>query len=248
MALLPPTEKDNKKDILSSPSKIPASRQPKLSLPTSAASLAALHLLGSLANTVPLGHLMRAIPCYPLTKEESDHLLCDTTPSPPDDENEDSLISKAAQIIKTCPDCWSMLRPDFIRRSAPGSNAPVTRRTRRPTRQQDATDEEDDDVPDCPVGPNSWNVLNWLITVFEKEEILLSRGRTDTEENKEVIVYSTSLFAQIKPSITGSTPRAGVDSLLNILFSCYERNEKGLGQRLASLVSENKLSPRAKNP
>ena len=77
-----------------------------------------------------------------------------------DEDRFDSVVGKRSLVLarrKECPDCWAMLREDFI----PGS----------PNRYQHKDHDEHDDAHNhAPVGTHAWLVLQWLVTIFEEDE------------------------------------------------------------------------------
>lgn len=214
-------------------------------------------LLVSFALTNTPEALLRALPCYSLTKTEQ--------ASKPDgrtgigsgrsnaetDENEDSHVAKEATMLKDCKDCWSMLKSGVVKHKedTKGRNSATTTK-RRFDRPDDPEDDEDAEDALSPICQYSWPVLEWLIKLFEMEESLANHSRSGEAHAYNFATlfytcpqlpeqYSFSLLSQIKPPRMGSGPRWDAETPLDIIFSCYRQTDPRrthLGARLMSLV------------
>jgi hypothetical protein len=131
------------------------------------ATASSQRLLASLVATYPPAVLFGALPRY--TAEG--HSLVG-------DEDEYSVIAREAMRITECKNCWAILAEGFIQRKKFGhfgSNDNSNSTTRKfrgkdPFADDDDEDASDDDVP-CIVAENAWPVLDWIIVIFERDEI-----------------------------------------------------------------------------
>ncbi|KAG5219603.1 antiviral protein [Salix suchowensis] len=179
-----------------SPSKMASRQQGLAHMPTQAASFAAQRLLMSLTTSTPPEILLRGLPSY----------------SPPDgtvlNEEADSYVAKEARCIRQAKDCWSILKEGFIHETAA---APIKTRWQR----RQSHDDRDAAHAQSPliVAENAWPVLEWLIRLFQEDELrhnghsplLLSEiplprdntgARWETDAALDIVFYSLSQMSE----------------------------------------------------
>ncbi|KAJ3552207.1 hypothetical protein NM688_g4272 [Phlebia brevispora] len=180
IALYPPQIVDepdytaSKLDVISaSPSKISARNQHSF-FPTPEHSAAAQRVLRAFAQTNSPASICRALPSYDSSVSPTPGK---TIPSRQFAEVSDSEISRRSKRIIEAKNCWELLRENFVQAETyPAQDYLSTqnsrlRRTRRSYMNGASEPEEmDSDAPD-PVGPLAWPLLDWLLTVFEKDEL-----------------------------------------------------------------------------
>ena len=101
----------------------------------------------------------------------------------PDDEEEwGSEISRRSRRIMEARSCWELLRDGFIPPEVTltqSATSPFRLRTKHSQRlaARDAFegDKTTDETPDA-VGPQAWPLLEWILTVLEKDEQSTSCG------------------------------------------------------------------------
>ncbi|KIK99059.1 hypothetical protein PAXRUDRAFT_30748 [Paxillus rubicundulus Ve08.2h10] len=208
---------------------------PKLSLsPSVAASEAAQRLLMSFLSTNSPESLFRTLPGYPPNSAVG-------TPEPrSDDHDEDSVIAQESFCIKDCRDCWAILKGGFIPRK---KLLPLARDGGR-KRSRNAYEIEDvslqNGVPAQPsiIAEHAWPVLDWLLFLFEKDELLASQN--------SAAKFSPLLLSQIPPPRGGTGPRWEVDAPLDIFFYCVQqedRQRREMSTRLLTLLVNLSLTP-----
>lgn len=138
--------------------------------PSQAATAAAQRLLVSLATTNSPDALFRALPSY------SDTTAVSNVAQESGHDDEDSVIGREAICIKESKHCWSILREGFIQRRMLTMSSPSGIRIGKNGCRDFL---EDDGLFDAVSGmetpsvvaANAWPVLDWLISVFELDEI-----------------------------------------------------------------------------
>jgi hypothetical protein len=156
--------------VVTSPSKLGSPgkmRQRRSSMfPTPAASNAALRLLTAFCLTNTPGVILDALPNYDnSTPIESSHNPADT--------EEDSFVAHESACFNECRCCWDILKEGFVRRKKDEPYAEKGKRRKRQKLQDDDEYEYDLGVNiAAPVGRQAWPLLELLIQVFEKDEIL----------------------------------------------------------------------------
>jgi hypothetical protein len=139
-------------------------------LPSKQAVDIARALLFSFAATNSPASLLRAFPSYPFNPHPS-AIRGRVEGTDVDLDGEDSAIARVASLsVKSATSVWSMLKPGFVRwdiavaevdRKGKG-----TKRRRVKSKQESWEDEED---LSAPVGEGAWTVLEWLVSVFERD-------------------------------------------------------------------------------
>ncbi|KAK0505622.1 hypothetical protein EDD18DRAFT_91 [Armillaria luteobubalina] len=203
MALYPPSFQINEVDIAASPTKI--KQGVHFHLKTTAIRSAQRLLLSFALTNTPKG-LFRTVPGY----DES---------VPSTEGDDDSVLARDSQCITRNKNCWSLLKPGFIKSSTPASQSSGSKRRRS------QHDEEDDSV----VSENAWPTLEWFITIFEKDESITEVGQPP---------YSELLLSQVPPTRDGKA-RWELSAPLDVVFCCLQQrndNYRKLGARLMALL------------
>ncbi|KAK0246307.1 hypothetical protein EDD85DRAFT_52668 [Armillaria nabsnona] len=203
MALYPPSFQINEVDVTASPSKI--KQGVPFRLKTTAIRSAQRLLLSFALTNTPKG-LFRTVPGYD-----------EAVPSTEGDD--DSVLARDSQCITRSKNCWSLLKPGFIKSPASVSQSNGTKRRRS------QHDEEDDSV----VSENAWPTLEWFVTIFEKDESMTEVGEPP---------YSELLLSQI-PSTRDGKARWELSAPLDVVFCCLQQrndNYRKLGARLMALL------------
>ncbi|KIY44434.1 hypothetical protein FISHEDRAFT_77630 [Fistulina hepatica ATCC 64428] len=206
--------------VPSTPSKMPRQTRTNL-LPSSDSITAARRLLIAFGISHFPDDIFRALPAY-------------RDLPPPFWQNESSMdsdIARAALAIKDCKTCWNFLTDSFMERKMSMLMSP------RKKRGRGAREDDYDgiaivnDGPKAPVGPNAWPVLEWLIDLFEKDELC-------NQAKESGGLYSPHLLAQIPPARNGSA-RWEVHLPLDIAFYCFEQvdeRKRRIGRRLLTML------------
>jgi len=157
-------------------------------LPSQQAIDAARTLLFSFAATNSPASLLRAFPSYPFN------------PDPPairgrvegadvDLDGEDSVIARVASLsIKSATSVWSMLKPGFVQwdivvAEMEGKGKGTKRQPAKPKQEP----HEDSEDLSAPVSEGAWPVLEWLISLFERDAEM-----TEKEGKRECAVLFSS--------------------------------------------------------
>ncbi|KAK0198903.1 hypothetical protein F5146DRAFT_1021405 [Armillaria mellea] len=203
MALYPPSFQINEIDVAASPSKI--KQGVPFRLKTTAIRSAQRLLLSFALTNTPKG-LFRTVPGY---DEEV----------PSTEGDDDSVLARDSQCITRSKNCWSLLKPGFIKSSASASQSSGSKRRRS------QHDEEDDSA----VGENAWPTLEWFITIFEQDEAMTENGQPP---------FSKLLISQVPPTRHGKA-RWELSAPLDVVFCCLRQrndNYRKLGARLMALL------------
>lgn len=176
--LPPPAADDERKERgkdtfdPSTPSKAAAKQVQKSPLiPSVKATEAALRLLTSFTLTNSPGALGRALP---ENVSVSDWLA--KVRKNDEDPEEDSYIAREAMCIHEAKHVWAILKEGMIQRKVV---APITPKGKGKKRRRDYEHHFEDKSPDTEgtapqvvVSENAWPVLDWLLAVLEKDELL----------------------------------------------------------------------------
>ena len=139
-------------------------------LPSQPAVDAARALLLSFAATNSPASLLRAFPSYPFNPDPS-AIRGRVEGADVDFDGEDSVIARVASLsVKSATSVWSMLKPGFVRwdialAETEGKGKGTKRQPAKP-KQESYEDEED---PSALVSEGAWPVLEWLISLFERD-------------------------------------------------------------------------------
>lgn len=133
-------------------------------------SEAAQRILFSFLATNSPGSLFRALPRYSL-----DDVADEIPPGSSDNgHDEDSLIARESLCIKECKNCWAILKEGFTQRKKLLPQETSKKRGRAAYDVQDADLDQGRDAP-AVVAEHAWPVLQWMLSVFEKDELLNSQ-------------------------------------------------------------------------
>lgn len=139
-------------------------------LPSQQAIDAARTLLFAFAATNSPASLLRAFPSYPFNPDPS-AIRGRVEGADVDFDGEDSIIARVASLsVKSAISVWSMLKPGFVRwdigvAEAEGKGKGTKRQPAKP-KQEHLEDGED---LSAPVSEGAWSVLEWLISLFERD-------------------------------------------------------------------------------
>ena len=166
MALLPVSLLEKRQtEQLSSASPTKAARRIKApALPPAEAIYRARRLLSSFSVTNTPEQLFDALPGYHTS----------TSMAALDEDDIYSMIGKAALSILECKDCWSFLVEDFTNRRLSAFASPKKGKGRRASTRYVVEDDElghtDPDESPKFVGRESWDVLEWIVDLLERNQ------------------------------------------------------------------------------
>ena len=162
IALYPPQTDNGTENAEADPiSPRKAAKQQKSPLyPSSAAAVAAQQVLMSIAHTNSPSGLFQALPSY----------ASGNATGPVELDDEDSIVGKEAICIKESRNCWAILKEGFIRRKTFAISSPKPKRKGRQDYLEDDPFIADSEIP-AVVSPNAWPVLDWIVTIFERDEV-----------------------------------------------------------------------------
>lgn len=123
-------------------------------------------LFSFLATNAP-GSLFRALPRYPLGDIADVGLLASSDSG----HDEDSIIARESLCIKDCRNCWAILKEGFIQRKKLLPQEASKKRGRGTYDVQDADLDQGRGTPAL-IAEHAWPVLQWLLSLFEKDELL----------------------------------------------------------------------------
>ncbi|CAA7261816.1 unnamed protein product [Cyclocybe aegerita] len=192
---------------------------------SSAAVLAARRLLLAFLATNGAHAIGPALPFYPETKNEV----------PMEFEFGESPIFEQAAAIKTSTrSVWEILKSGYTSRAAQhfGLGSPKGKR-RESTRVRFTAEPSFSDVRQDiqVVGDDSWFVLEWLVTLFEKD--------AEETEAQGQPRYSPLLLKQLPPPPMGSTTRWDASEPAKIVFYAFQQPDlriQKVGLRLLLLL------------
>ncbi|KAF5385121.1 hypothetical protein D9615_000897 [Tricholomella constricta] len=202
-------------DVPSSPSKAAL----KKGIPSGPAVHAARRLLSSYAITNLPATIARALPCYEdPRKDQGPHNL---------DGSLESVIGPQSMCIPMAKSCWHILTEDFTQHG-PSYSLPSGKGKKR-AHHSDSADEAI--TGNAVVGPDAWPVLDWLLLLFEQDEMLTAACGSGR--------FSDLLLQQIPCPRSDSGPRWDTEVPLRIVFYCLEEEDlrrQALGTRLMTLL------------
>ncbi|KAI6121467.1 hypothetical protein F5141DRAFT_518614 [Pisolithus sp. B1] len=204
---------------------------PKTSFaPTATASGAAQQLLFSFLRTNSPDTLFRGLPKYAVVTANE----CATRSEAVDkDYEQDSPIAREALRIRDSKHCWAIVKEGFIQHGK-FTPLPEERSKRRRKPAVGSTDDDSDNAfkpTPAAVAEHAWPVLDWLLRLFERDEILT--------EKKSGMKFSPLLLSQIPPPRGGCGPRQDVDVPLDIMVCCTKQDcslRRSMGTRLFALL------------
>jgi hypothetical protein len=152
-----------------SPSKFSSRHAYSTLFPSPAASELAKRTLRVLADVNSPASLLRALPSYP---DPADGNGATSLADPESPSDADSFVASEAVRFRDCKNCWNILKSDFIKSlSESTSFAPVSPRKRRRGEALAKYTDTDEEASSSVVGENAWPVLDWLLFLFEKDEL-----------------------------------------------------------------------------
>ncbi|OSD06893.1 hypothetical protein PYCCODRAFT_1474296 [Trametes coccinea BRFM310] len=230
IALYPPPSSDDELEEEAmklepgSPSKALSRRNKSTTVPSPRASAAARDLLMKFARTNSPASLARALPGYSENPDAA---------APAKYDIEDSWIAHEALRIQRVKCCWEILKEGFIVRegvqSFPSPRKPRNRRATRSSKYEE--DGLDDEETPAPVSGQAWGVLDWLLIIFERDEMAM--------EQSEQVRYSPLLLNQIPATLSDRGARWDVGSPLDVAFHAIQQEselQRRLGVRLLTLL------------
>ena len=139
-------------------------------LPSQKAVDAARTLLFSFAATNSPASLLRAFPSYPFNPDPS-AVRGKAEGADVDLDGEDSVIARVASLsVRSANSVWSMLRPGFVRWDIAVAEVEAKGKgTKRQAAKPKQESYEDGEDVSAPVSEGAWPVLEWLISVFERD-------------------------------------------------------------------------------
>ncbi|KAF8558031.1 hypothetical protein OG21DRAFT_1456488 [Imleria badia] len=223
---------------------------PKASLsPSVVESETAQRILFSFLATNSPGSLFRALPRYPLDDAGDNDL-------PPGSgeggRDEDSLIARESQCLKECKNCWAILKEGFVQRKNILPQESRKKRGRAAYNIEDAID-QGNDTPTV-VAEHAWPTLQWLLSLFEKDELLKSQksegkvqlpSKVRNNRYFDAEKFSPLLLSQIPPPRGGTGPRWEAGAPLDIVFHSIQQEDgerREMATRLLTLLINLSLS------
>ncbi|THU95400.1 hypothetical protein K435DRAFT_755933 [Dendrothele bispora CBS 962.96] len=178
--------------------------------------IAAQNLLFSFANTNNPTGILRALPAYPSDK-----------PGPlPESEDLNSLFAKEAyENFSDCQSCWKILAEWFIPR--------VMQRAQQKGKDKIVHQRDSDELDEVElslVSDKAWPILDWLLTLFERDEQRM--------EEDGLPRHSPLFLKQLPAGPNGKVVRWESDGPIGVLFYALQKDERGkmLGVRLMSIL------------
>ncbi|KAG8213715.1 hypothetical protein J3R82DRAFT_10416 [Butyriboletus roseoflavus] len=195
--------------------------------PSVTESEAAQRILFSFLATNSPGSLFRALPKYSL----DDVADSDLPPGSSDNgHDEDSLVARESRCIKDCRICWAILKEGFIQHKKLLPEETSKKRGGSAYDVQVANLDQGHGTP-AVVAEHAWPVLRWLLSVFEKDELLHSQ-----ESGEKFSLY---LLSQIPPPRGGSGLRWEAGAPLDIVFHAVKQKDgerRDMATRLLTLL------------
>jgi hypothetical protein len=189
----------------------------------------------SLVETNSPEALGNALPCY---SPESAY---------DDPADEDSYIARASHCLQKSKNCWVILKEGAIQTTPVPSAASRSKRSRRD--EFVSHSELEEDISPLTVCDNAWPVLEWLVALFERDEMLSERRglrkssysilSTFTVHMPVAAHHSPLLLSQIPDTRNGSGGRWESNAPLDVVMFCVQRSndrERTLGFKLFNLV------------
>jgi len=165
----------------------------------------------------------------------------------------ESIIGKETMCVQRAKSCWKLLTEGYTARgSGRGNVLGSPGKGKGKDRAVYDSDEEDmghfDEEEDAVVGEDAWPVLEWLLVLFEQDELLtVGRGLGEYSLRRVISLsltatkerYSNILLQQIPSPRSGSGKKWDTEDPLRIVFYCLEQthlNRRMMGSRLMSMV------------
>lgn len=125
-------------------------------------------------------------------------------------DGEDSVIARVASLsVKSAASVWNMLEPSFVRwdivvAEVEGKGKGTKRQPPKPKQES----REDEEGLLAPVSEDAWSVLEWLVSLFERD------AETTEKEGKGECTNFTFAPYILKRKITAECPDGVFYSLL----------------------------------
>ena len=209
-----------------------------------AESETAQRILFSFLATNSVASLFRALPRYPLDDAIENDLLLGPSDGGYD---EDSLIARESLCLKDCKSCWAILKEGFVQRKKLLPQGPRKKRGRGAYDVEDTPLDQGSGTPAMVAG-HAWPILHWLLSLFEKDELLRSQksggkaklhGKIRNHHFFDVEKFSLLLLSQIPPPRGGSGPRWDAGAPVDIVFHAIRQQDgerREMAVRLLTLV------------
>ncbi|KAH0588898.1 hypothetical protein H2248_004685 [Termitomyces sp. 'cryptogamus'] len=212
-------------DVPSSPSKATLKKR----IPSGTAVLAARRLLNSFAITNSPEAIGAALPFYGDPRKDESVIRAG------DDGSLESVIGPQSMCISRAKSCWSILAQGYTQRGHTFSMSSDNGRKRSHNLNEDDTV---NDFENTIVGGDAWSTLDWLILLFEQDEMLA--------ESRASGRFSNLLLQQIPPPRSGTGSRWDTAIPLRIILFCMEQTNirrQMLGSRLMTLFINLSATP-----
>lgn len=169
-------------------------------------------------------------------------------------DGEDSVIARVASLsVNSAASVWTILKPGFVRWDIALAGADGKGTKRQLVKPRHCEREED---PSSPVGEEAWTVLEWLVSLFERDaEMTEKEGKREFEipSSPDVtfllasstafpIAYHSPLLLLTIPGTGDDGPRWDAGAIVDVVLFCLpQRNKqhKAIGVRLLSQVRGN---------
>jgi hypothetical protein len=229
---LPTCAADKLNDTSSSEIPSSPSKSGKKHVPSAVAIQSAQRLLMSFAITNSPGTLAQALPSY----EKKD--------GPAVVDYGESVIGAEAACIPNARHCWEILMDGYTQRRTRMLATPKAKGKHRPHPFEEPFQPEGR----APVGKSSWSVLDWLLLIFEQDELQTQACGLGEKPFRRIVsnlkplrpgLYSPQLLRQIPSPRNGMGARWDTEAPLRVVFSCLEQTEfrlQQMGARLMTLV------------
>lgn len=209
----------------------------------------AQRILFSFLSTNSPGSLFRALPRYPLDDAADNDLPLSSEGG----HDEDSLIARESLCFKDCKNCWAILKEGFIQRKKLLPQESRKKRGRGTYDVEDAAIDQGNDTPAL-VAEHAWPILQWLVSLFEKDELLKSQksggkvqlpSKVRNNRYFHAEKFSPLLLSQIPPPRGGTGPRWEAGAPLDIVFHSIQQEDgerRDMATRLLTLVRLHNIS------
>jgi hypothetical protein len=230
--------------IPSSPSKFTA-RQRQAFLLSSELIEKAQDVLRVLVQTNSPDSIARALPSYGVSGFNGIPEILSIAEN--DEVDGESELARLSKRIKDARSCWDIVKENYIRHDAfddiPHSNM---RKGRSRVSVVPRSVREESEDPPRPVADHAFSVLESLVALFEREELLYSMQHGCEHINGHYwcitpdftsVRFSPHLLAQIPASRTSSGARWDVAAPLDVVFYCLRHaNHAEVGVRILNMV------------
>ncbi|KAI0051833.1 hypothetical protein FA95DRAFT_1602329 [Auriscalpium vulgare] len=229
IALYPSVRRARNNHDAGAPSKTSSSKSNSDLTPSPSATVAAQRSLMLTASSYTPAALLRALPSH----ADRNDMARSGLPEAEDEAEEaveyDSFIAGEAQRFQQCKDVWQILKQGFVPLVAEGPGIPPASPSKR--RRGDAQAYHTLPHDDSPVSSDAWPILNWLLTLFERDE--------KDAQRRQHVLYSPLLLSQISPTRSETGARWDANAPLEVALYCLKQEEpfrQQMGKRLLTLL------------